>query len=136
MMEAAAGAAGAAVPVVGVTVLTSPSAASYAAATGSSLAGIGAEAVRLAGLAKRAGLGGVVASAREVELVRQVMGPTAAVVVPGIRRVADPSGDQARVAAPREAIAAGASHLVIGRPVLMAADPAAAWQEFEEETLR
>ena len=136
MMEAAAAAAGAAVTVVGVTVLTSHSAASYAAATGSSPAGIGAEAVRLAGLAKRAGLGGVVASALEVELVREVMGPTAAVVVPGIRRVADPSGDQARVAAPREAIAAGASHLVIGRPVLMAADPAAAWQEFEEDTLR
>lgn len=133
MMEAAAASAGHSLAVVGVTVLTSHSAASYAAATGSASVGIGAEAVRLAGQAKRAGLGGVVASAHEVALVRQAIGPEAAIVVPGIRRPGDAVGDQSRVATPREAVAAGATHLVIGRPILTASDPAAAWREIEAE---
>lgn len=133
MMEAAVASAGPSLTVVGVTVLTSHSAASYAAATGSATAGIAAEAVRLASQAKRAGLGGVVASAHEVGPVRQAMGPEATIVVPGIRRPGDAVGDQSRVATPREAIAAGATHLVIGRPILTAPDPTGTWREFEGE---
>ncbi len=52
-------------------------------------------------------------------------------MVPGIRRAGDAAGDQARVATPEAAVAAGATHLVVGRPILEAADPAAAWAEFQ-----
>lgn len=136
MMEAAAASAGPSLTVVGVTVLTSHSADSYAAAIGSASVAIGAEAVRLATQAQRAGLGGVVASAHEVALVRQAIGPEGAIVVPGIRRQGDAAGDQSRVATPWEAISAGATHLVIGRPILTAPDPAGAWRALEAEAAR
>lgn len=135
MMEAAAQAAGPELTVVGVTVLTSHSAASYGSAVGRGPdgLGLGAEAVRLARTAMEAGLGGIVASALEVASVRQAVGPAAAVVVPGIRRRGDPVGDQTRVATPGEAVAAGASHLVIGRAVTASGNPAAAWEAIAEE---
>jgi orotidine-5'-phosphate decarboxylase len=91
------------------------------------------EVVRLADNARRGGLAGVVCSPREIALVREVLGEGARIVVPGIRRRGDAVGDQVRVAGAAEAAAAGATHLVIGRPVLQAPDPVTAFGEFLEE---
>ena len=81
----------------------------------------------------RAGLAGVVCSPREVAQVRRRVGPEAWIVVPGIRGGADAHGDQVRVATAAEAVAAGATHLVVGRPILQAADPSAAFRGLLEE---
>jgi orotidine-5'-phosphate decarboxylase len=116
-----------------VTVLTSHDAASYGQAVGRSDVNLDEEVVRLAGEAARAGLSGVVCSPREVVLVRGRLGRGARIVVPGIRRRSDAAGDQVRIATAAEAAAAGATHLVVGRPVVQAADPAAAFSEFLEE---
>jgi orotidine-5'-phosphate decarboxylase len=86
--------------------------------------------LRLASLAQASGINGLVCSAEEVAAVRQVMGPAARLVVPGIRPAlpagAETRDDQRRVATPAEAIARGASMLVVGRPITQAADPTAA----------
>jgi orotidine-5'-phosphate decarboxylase len=87
------------------------------------------EVARLAGGARVAGLRGVVCSPLEVATVRSQLGEDAWVVVPGIRRPADHAGDQVRTATPEAASRAGASHLVVGRPILQAGDPRAAFQE-------
>jgi orotidine-5'-phosphate decarboxylase len=81
-----------------------------------------------------AGLRGIVCSPLEVAAVRAIVPEGAWVVVPGIRRAGDASGDQSRTAGPIEAIAAGATHLVIGRPITSAADPGGALAEFQELT--
>ena len=133
MMEAAAAAAGNELDLVGVTVLTSHTPDDYASALGRARVDLPAEVKRQAWAAMAAGLRGVVCSPAEVGLARQVLGEGAFVVVPGIRRRGDPLGDQARVAGAREAVSEGATHLVIGRPVLQASDPAAALREFQEE---
>ena len=65
--------------------------------------------------------------------MRGELGPDARIVVPGIRRRSDAIGDQSRVGSAAEAAAAGATHLVIGRPVVQSADPATAFGEFLEE---
>jgi len=77
----------------------------------------------LAALAARAGAAGVVCSPNEARAMRQLLGPDALVVTPGVRPAWAAAGDQARVATPRDAFAAGASHLVVGRPITEAADP-------------
>ncbi len=82
--------------------------------------------VRLAALARRAGLDGVVCSAREIALVRKAMGAGFLVVVPGIRPAGSDLADQRRVMTPQDAARAGADILVIGRPITAAADPAEA----------
>jgi len=82
--------------------------------------------VRLARLAQSAGLDGVVASAREISAIRQACGPEFLIVTPGIRPVSAATNDQARIATPASAIAAGADYLVVGRPITGAPDPAAA----------
>ena len=133
MMEAAAVAAGGRVGLVGVTVLTSHDPASFARAVGRARVDLAREVERLSGEAVQAGLAGVVCSPREVEQVRRRIGPDAWIVVPGIRGRSDARGDQARVATAADAVAAGATHLVIGRPVLQAADPSAAFRGFLEE---
>jgi orotidine-5'-phosphate decarboxylase len=133
MMEAAAAAASDELALVGVTVLTSHGAEAYGRIVGRPDIEIDQEARRLARSAMDAGLRGVVCSPREVGLVRQELGSEPLVVVPGIRRQSDPHGDQARTASARAATADGASHLVVGRPVLQATDPAAALAEFMEE---
>jgi orotidine-5'-phosphate decarboxylase len=61
------------------------------------------------------------------------LGPEPLIVVPGIRRQSDPASDQARVATAKDAVTNGATHLVVGRPILQAADPALAFEEFLEE---
>ena len=76
--------------------------------------------------AVQAGCDGVVASPREAAMARQLGGPEFLVVTPGVRPGGTSHDDQVRVASPADAIRAGASHLVVGRPVTAAADPAAA----------
>jgi len=126
MMEAAARAAAGRLALVGVTLPTSHDPASYARAVGRTDVDLAREVERQSGEAMRAGLAGVVCSPREVAQVRRRVGPEALLVVPGIRSGADPHGDQTRVATAAEAVAAGATHLVVGRPILEAADPKAA----------
>lgn len=132
MMRAAAAAAGPELGIVGVTVLTSHTGATYGEATGRGVVDPVAEVKRQAKNAAIAGLKGIVCSPQEIEAVRSVLSAGAWIVVPGIRREGDAAGDQARVAGPSDAAKAGATHLVVGRPLLQAADPAAAVREFQE----
>jgi len=81
--------------------------------------------VRLASLALANGCQGIVTSAREASKVRAELGQNFAVVTPGVRPAGSAVGDQVRVVTPAEAIAAGASHIVVGRPITEAVDPAA-----------
>jgi orotidine-5'-phosphate decarboxylase len=76
--------------------------------------------------ARTIGMDGVVCSAAETSLVRDVAGPQMAIVTPGIRPAGASAGDQKRTLTPSEAIKAGVDYLVVGRPVVAAADPAAA----------
>lgn len=76
--------------------------------------------------ALRAGMGGIVCSAAEASAVRKIVGPDLAVVTPGIRPKGADIGDQKRVMTPSDALRAGASHLVVARPIVSAADPKAA----------
>jgi orotidine-5'-phosphate decarboxylase len=79
--------------------------------------------MRLAGLTRDCGLHGVVCSAHEIASLRAKLGPDFLLVVPGIRPVGAELGDQQRVMGPKEALDAGASLLVIGRPITAAPDP-------------
>lgn len=81
--------------------------------------------VRLATMAVANGCQGIVASAREASTLRAEVGRNFAIVTPGVRPAGTSVGDQVRVVTPAEAIAAGASHIVVGRPITEAADPAA-----------
>ena len=132
MVAAAAEAAGP-LALVGVTVLTSHTSEEWAATLGRGGADLRSETARLASLGWENGLAGVVCSPQEIEVVRPVMGEGARIVTPGVRRTVDRAGDQARVATPAQAAAAGASHLVVGRPVLDAEDPLAVFRAFVEE---
>lgn len=85
--------------------------------------------LRLATLAKEAGLPGVVCSPHEIRLLRKHLGNDFLLLVPGIRPAGSAQGDQKRVMTPAEAMQAGASCLVIGRPITQAPDPAIAAQE-------
>ena len=89
--------------------------------------------LRLGALARQAGCGGLVASAKEAGDLRRELGEGFAIVTPGVRPAGSATGDQARVVTPRDAIAAGASHLVVGRPIIEAADPAKAATEIIHE---
>ena len=81
--------------------------------------------LRLAELALNAGCQGVVSSAHEVAALRRKLGSNFAIITPGVRPAGVSRGDQARVVTPAEAIAAGSTHLVIGRPITAATNPAA-----------
>lgn len=110
--------------VVGVTVLTSLDAPSLSRI---GLSGSPREAaLRLALLAREAGLDGVVCSPEEVASIRSACGEGFLLVVPGIRPAGSAKGDQSRVATPAAAVAAGADLLVVGRPITLRADPVAA----------
>ncbi len=86
----------------------------------------GDQVLRLARLAKNAGCGGLVSSPQEVPELRRELGAELAIVTPGIRPLGSDVGDQARISTPADALRAGASHLVVGRPINAADDPAAA----------
>jgi orotidine-5'-phosphate decarboxylase len=134
MMRAARDAAGPDGPtLVGVTLLTSFTAADVEDAWGKELRSIRDEVARLAGLAADAGLDGVVASALEAEALKRKHGTDFIVVTPGIRPAGDSAGDQVRTATPAEAARAGADYLVVGRPVYAAEDPVAAFQQLLAE---
>ncbi len=99
---------------LGVTVLTS-------------VAGdVADEVVRRAKLAAECGLEGVVASPHEIKLIRQAVGDKIKIVTPGIRPAWAGADDQKRMMTPREAVVAGASYIVVGRPILAAQDPVVA----------
>ena len=127
MRAAVKGAAGSGLTILGVSVLTSMDDNDVAEA-GFARDTAGLVSLR-AGQARDAGIGGVVCSPREAEVVRAIVGPRMAVVTPGIRPAGSATGDQKRVMGPAEAVDAGASHLVVGRPITAAADPAAAARE-------
>lgn len=128
MLAAAAAAAGP-MALVGVTVLTSHRPGSFGTVLGRDVPAVAPEVERLARLAGGAGLRGVVAAGSEIAPARRALGPDAWIVVPGVRRPSDAAGDQARTVAPGEAVGAGATHLVVGRPITQSADPAAAYRE-------
>jgi orotidine-5'-phosphate decarboxylase len=86
--------------------------------------------------ARAAGMGGIVCSAEEAATVRGIVGPGMAVVTPGIRPAGSDKGDQKRVMTPFDAIVAGASHLVVGRPIVQAEDPRAATRAILDEMRR
>lgn len=92
--------------------------------------------LRLAELATAAGIPGLVCSAEEVGTLREQLGPDVVLVVPGIRSAGAAAGDQRRVATAKAAIRAGASMLVVGRPITQATDPAAAFASLLEEISR
>jgi orotidine-5'-phosphate decarboxylase len=116
---------------IGVTVLTSMDAAE--------LRSVGVaddpetQVRRLAGLAREAGLDGVVASPREVPMLRRELGPDFLLVTPGVRPAEAAGDDQRRTATPAQALADGADYLVVGRPLTAAADPSAAWTAIGDE---
>ena len=89
--------------------------------------------LRLADLAIRSGCQGIVTSARETAQVRSRLGHKFAIVNPGIRPAGADRGDQSRVVTPAEAIAAGATHIVVGRPITEAANPAAEAKKILQE---
>ena len=133
MLAAAAGAAPASLTLLGVTVLTSLDAAGLGALFGRRVDDAGAEAGRLARMVRDEGLGGVVCSAAEAARVRGTMGPGRCIVTPGIRPSGAPVHDQRRVRTAAEAFAAGATHIVVGRPVTGAPDPARAFARIAAE---
>jgi orotidine-5'-phosphate decarboxylase len=89
--------------------------------------------IRLASIALDAGCAGVVSSAREVKSLREKLGEDFLIVNPGVRPAGADHGDQARVVTPAEAIQAGATHIVVGRPITAAKDPAAAARAINQE---
>jgi orotidine-5'-phosphate decarboxylase len=128
LRAAVAGKAGTGLKVLGVTVLTNLTTQDIleqgVAASPADLV------TRRAVLACEAGCDGVVASGLEAARVRAAVGPDLAIVTPGIRLPGGSAGDQARVATPEQAIAAGADYLVVGRPIAAAHDPVGAAATF------
>lgn len=121
MRAALKGAGGSGLTVLGVSVLTSMDDNDVAEA---GFAGDTRDLVELrARQAKAVGIGGLVCSPLEAEMVRSIVGPDLAIVTPGIRPAGSAIGDQKRVLGPAEALTAGASHLVVGRPITAASDP-------------
>lgn len=116
---------------LGITVLTSMSADDLAA-TGVQRP-IPEQVKELAGQAKLAGLSGVVASPLEAPMLREVLGLDAYIVTPGVRPAGAALGDQTRVTTPAQAFENGASHIVVGRPITGAEDPAAAFDAIAKE---
>ena len=132
MLAAAVRAAGEDLALVGVTLLTSHVPADVEQILGRGVPDMGFEATRLARLAVGAGLRGVVASGRDLGVLRASLGAAPWIVVPGIRPPGTPVDDQARTVTPAEAVRHGATHLVVGRPITRAADPAVAYRQILE----
>ena len=124
-MRAAVDAArGSDLTLLGVTVLTALDDADLGEA-GYGLS-VGELVEKRAAQAREIGMGGLVASAAEAGALRAIVGPDMAIVTPGIRPAGAAAGDQKRVVTPAEAIANGASHLVVARPIVASSDPKAA----------
>jgi orotidine-5'-phosphate decarboxylase len=130
MMEAAAGAikaSGSSAKLIAVTILTSLSQEEIAEI---GYSGTPEDNVsRLARLAKESGLDGIVCSPKEAARIRSELGPDFELVTPGVRPAGSDTGDQRRVMTPRDALDAGATCLVIGRPITGAPDPQKALEE-------
>lgn len=131
MLRAAAEAAGDRLNILAVTVLTSLSDEDLQE-TGIS-GRVTDQALRMAALVQNAGCQGIVSSPREALAIRKSLGEGFAIVTPGIRPAGTESNDQQRIATPAMAIANGATHIVVGRPITQAADPARAAQEIVTE---
>ena len=116
---------------LGITVLTSMSPEALAA-TGVARP-LPEQVAALAAQAKEAGISGVVASPQEAAALREILGPDAFIVTPGVRPAGAALGDQSRVATPAQAFANGASHIVVGRPITEAPDPVAAFEAIAAE---
>jgi orotidine-5'-phosphate decarboxylase len=116
--------------VLGVTVLTSMDGAALAEIGCES--NVGRQVERLAGLAVKAGLRGLVCSPLEIIALREILPANVQLVAPGIRTGAEKADDQKRTLTPREALAAGADWLVIGRPIYAAENPRAAAEKILE----
>lgn len=116
---------------IAVTVLTSMSQQELAETAGEQ--DLSQMVVRLAKLAEKAGLDGVVASPQEISLIRGACGPEFKIICPGVRPAWASLGDQKRVMTPGEAIRAGADYLVVGRPITQAANPREATLRIMEE---
>lgn len=130
--EAGAAAIGADVAAtLGITVLTSMNAETLAA-TGVERE-LAVQVIELAKQAREAGISGVVASPQEAAKLREVLGPDAFIVTPGVRPAGAALGDQSRVATPAKAFSDGASHIVVGRPITQAEDPVVAFDAIAEE---
>lgn len=130
MMEAAKDACSGDTKLLAVTILTSLDAGAISAVGYGD--DVSAQVKRMALLARKSGLDGVVCSAHEITLLRDACGDDFALMVPGIRPAGSSAGDQKRVMTPQEALSAGATHLVIGRPITGAVDPAKAAAEILE----
>lgn len=128
MIRAACAAAGR-MRLAAVTVLTSHDAPGYAEAVGRPDVAAEDEVARLARLALAAGAAALVASPREARRLRDLAGPDVWIVTPGIRLPGAALHDQRRTATAGEAVAAGATHLVVGRPITGADDPAGVYQD-------
>ncbi|MBX3554336.1 MAG: orotidine-5'-phosphate decarboxylase [Pseudolabrys sp.] len=124
MQAAVEAARGSSLKILAVTVLTSYDDNDLAAAGYKS--GVRETVLLRAKQARDLGIHGLVCSAEEAAALRPVIGADIALVTPGIRPAGAASGDQKRIMTPRKAIAAGADHLVVGRPIVEAADPRAA----------
>ncbi len=124
MMRAAKDACGVDTKLLAVTLLTSLNAAAIQQV--GYCTDISQQVERLALLSQQSGLDGVVCSAHEIERLRGACGDDFILMVPGIRPAGSDKGDQKRVMTPKEAIGAGATHLVIGRPITSAPNPASA----------
>ncbi len=133
MMEAARDAAGGAVGILAVTVLTSLSPAEMSSVWGREVRSVRDEVARLAELAWEIGLDGVVASALEARWIRSLLGTDVVIVTPGIRPAGADRGDQTRVATPADAVRAGSDYLVVGRAVTGAEDPVDALRAILDE---
>ncbi len=125
MVEAAVEGAGEGTGILVVTVLTSTDARELGVILGREVPEMGAEVLRLAGVAQAARARGVVCSGHEVSAVRTTY-PTLEPLVPGIRLTGGPTHDQARTVTPERAAADGAAYVVLGRAVTAAPDPASA----------
>lgn len=132
MRAAVAGKAGSDLKILAVTVLTSYDdgdlvEAGYAPVAAAELV------ARRAAQAREIGIDGIVCAATEAERVRGIVGPDRFIVTPGIRPAGAEAGDQKRIVTPGDAIRNGATHLVVGRPIVKAADPRAVAQAIVQE---
>jgi orotidine-5'-phosphate decarboxylase len=131
MCAAAVAEAGRETKILGVTVLTSSDQATLEAC--GVHGGVGEQVLRLAKMGHAAGVRGFVASALELPLLRAELGKEPLLVIPGVRPAGADVGDQKRTATPADVVRGGATHLVVGRPISRAENPAASFDVIARE---